>query len=295
VVVTEAATGKIHSFGTAFCIFSTDTKSYFVTNYHVVKEALVDAKITPPEINSNIRVIVKPQAFADRLVEGNVLIPPIPYYAFFDFWTWFKRTPPPELESDWDDWYKRQHEAESGRQGFVIQPSDNHDLAAFSINLGKIEPLIINYNRIEPGRAVGIAGYPVIHIGGAKEVSNILPSFHFGHVNSIGPKSTSVDYGRSAWPTRPAAPRSLFDGLVEYDATTDHGNSGGPLFESKTGLVVGVVEGGVSTKVVNNNLAISATELHQFLIRSKISHEYWRQGRFWGVPGEVASWRPSNN
>src|ERR1039457_5283507 len=54
--------------------------------------------------------------------------------------------------------------------------------------------------------------------------------------------------------------------LLEYDAQTDHGNSGGPLFDAQTGAVYGIVTWGNTgvSGAVQNNIAISIRDLTQF-------------------------------
>ena len=110
------------------------------------------------------------------------------------------------------------------------------------------------------GTPIGIAGYPSFQIGIAKDLANITPSFHFGRLNA----------------------REIDDIYLEFDALADHGNSGGPMFDEKSGDVYGVVTLGIQSKVssaVQNNLAISAEVVSEFLEAAFLPREVvWEPG-----------------
>lgn len=59
-------------------------------------------------------------------------------------------------------------------------------------------------------------------------------------------------------------------GYIEYDAQTDHGNSGSPLFDLQDGTVYGLVTlvNTGATGALQNNFAISANTLKSFLLNS---------------------------
>jgi S1-C subfamily serine protease len=100
-----------------------------------------------------------------------------------------------------------------------------------------------------PGTSIGIAGFPSVQFAMAsKDLSDLSPSFHTGLINSTANSS----------------------GLIEYDAQTDHGNSGSPLFDMQTGAVYGMVTfiSTGQTHALQNNFALSVPTLASFLDHS---------------------------
>lgn len=75
--------------------------------------------------------------------------------------------------------------------------------------------------------------------------------------------------------------------MIEFDALTDHGNSGGPLFDASTGLVWGVVTLGIqsqTSEAVQNNLAIDTTSIHEFLMDANVPYHYKTGIQCWYTP-----------
>jgi hypothetical protein len=95
------------------------------------------------------------------------------------------------------------------------------------------------------GTRVALAGFPAFQIEMLKRGLGLAPSFHEGTVSSI------IANGA----------------LIEYDAQTDRGNSGSPLFDVDSGNIYGMVtlvDTG-TTGALQNNIAIGATTLEPFL------------------------------
>jgi hypothetical protein len=115
--------------------------------------------------------------------------------------------------------------------------SASDDLAVVVVDVGRVPFLTFYIEQPEPGQEIGIGGFPSFQLNSARDVHDINPSFHFGSINSL-----------------PAT------GYIQFDALTDHGNSGGPLFGRRTGMVYGVVTLIVQSdtaKAVQNNLALA--------------------------------------
>jgi len=211
------------SFGTAFCISSTDEVSYFLTNEHVVRDA--------------DKVTLKSEYVAEFERESPILSRPL---------------------------------APGSLDGEVMQHSADLDLAVIRVKwdrplvpipLGRLRDLS-EYRKVDPiphlrltshppsiGTSVGIAGYPTIATsGGVVNMINLLttsnPTAHFGQINGYIKDQVK---GKSV------------DRYIEYDALTDNGNSGGPLFDANTGVVYGIVDlvkFSRSEVNVKNNMAI---------------------------------------
>jgi V8-like Glu-specific endopeptidase len=193
-VVTKV--GKNYAFGSAFCIASTDSASYFITNRHV--------------INGASRVDVFLVARPGRLYSAKVI-----------------RTTVGSL--NWS----------------------TLDAAIFEVSTGNIPKLQLSSRNPSEGQAVAIAGFPATQIEFFIDRLGLSPSLHEGTVNAL--------------------PASGF--YIEYDAQADHGNSGGPLFDAKSGLVYGIVTLGIASPAstaVQTNLAISILRVSSFIANAKL-------------------------
>jgi hypothetical protein len=96
------------------------------------------------------------------------------------------------------------------------------------------------------GHAISIAGYPRTQLFIAMEGGGLTPSVHAGNVNAL--------------------PQNGY--YIQYDAQTDHGNSGGPLFDAETALVYGIVV--LKYGSIETNFAISAVSLRTFLANASV-------------------------
>jgi S1-C subfamily serine protease len=107
------------------------------------------------------------------------------------------------------------------------------------------EPLTISKTLPPVGTRIGLAGFPAIQLQTFFRGFGLTPSFHEGTISSV-----------------------IGDGtILQYDAQTDRGNSGSPLFDIESGEVYGLVTA-VSTGTtgaLQNNMAIGAGALQPFL------------------------------
>jgi S1-C subfamily serine protease len=212
-VVNNQTNGET-STGTAFCVYSTKFKSYFITNRHVIENSKEILVRPPQSVDPH-----GPWRLASDFVKARTYPRPPGYSGVSDL-----------------------------------------DLAVIVIDAGGIPsvsfdfymPGVIWVDALE-GASIGIAGYPSFRFMGAT-LQDVRPSVHFGTLNAFS------------------------DIYIEYDAVTDHGNSGGPLFSMKRGHILGVVTLGVSSNTssrVQNNLAIHAKYVINFLRESYVPfYEY---------------------
>jgi S1-C subfamily serine protease len=95
------------------------------------------------------------------------------------------------------------------------------------------------------GARIALAGFPSIQLEAAFAGLGLSPSFHEGTISSLLAEA----------------------GLLQYDAQTDHGNSGSPLFDVDSGAVYGLVRAVNTgeTGALQNNFAITIQMLVPFL------------------------------
>jgi hypothetical protein len=140
---------------------------------------------------------------------------------------------------------KKRYRAAVVKPGSVIKDWPP-DLALIRASMGNLPIVHLSSQRPLEGMEVGIAGFPAFQLKVWLEQSHgeeLRPSFHDGHVNAL----------------------TLGDFYVQYDALTDQGNSGGPVFDAHTGAIYGVVEESVKGQSVSNNLALSEVVLRRFI------------------------------
>lgn len=129
-------------------------------------------------------------------------------------------------------------------KAMVLRTNKTFDVALLSAPLGDVPAVKLSSRTLSVGEEVGIAGFPREQLMLWAAGAPLSPSFHHGSISSV-----------------------LFDGaLYEYDAQTDHGNSGSPLFDLATGEVYAYVQGGDTgeTGAVQNNLAFAVGDISQF-------------------------------
>ena len=118
------------------------------------------------------------------------------------------------------------------------------DLAVLSIRRGNITSVVLDSTLPQPGTPVSVAGYPVTQLTEAALNLGLSPAVHAGTVNAL--------------------PGNGF--YIQFDAQLEHGNSGGPLYDSTTGRVYGVASAKYKLGEANeNNFAISIGAAQQFL------------------------------
>ena len=128
----------------------------------------------------------------------------------------------------------------------VVNVDSSNDAAVIAVGVGATPVVVLAEGGEQEGGRIGVAGYPVIQVELAMANLGLTPSLHEGSVNAL------VGDGR----------------YIEFDAQTDHGNSGGPLFDSATGLVYGMVTYGIQSPMsyaVQDNLALPMSQLLDFI------------------------------
>lgn len=116
----------------------------------------------------------------------------------------------------------KQYPTFSQLKGTVIARGldEDPDLAVVSVPLGNIPATPLFLGDLREGDPVAIAGYPSAQYTLAEITGSLTPAVHTGTISAIQNRG----------------------GIIEYDAQTLPGNSGGPLFDPRTGAVVGLVQ-----------------------------------------------------
>lgn len=96
---------------------------------------------------------------------------------------------------------------------------EDPDLAVVRVPVASIPALRLQLGLPREGDPIAVAGYPTVQYSLAAISGDLAPSVHTGTISTIANRG----------------------GILEYDAQTLPGNSGGPLFDPRTGNVLGVV------------------------------------------------------
>jgi len=112
----------------------------------------------------------------------------------------------------------------------VVRHSADPDLAIVSVDVPCDGTVQISRVKPEQTDAISIAGFPYVEVceeAGLCSEALLAPDAHKG---VLGPVVSSGTVGDT-----------LGELAIQYNAETDHGNSGGPLYDPQTGVVYGVV------------------------------------------------------
>ena len=210
--------------GTGFCFWSTASKSYFLTNHHVVDGAS--------------QVLLKLE-----FLDNHKLLPARVY---------------------------RRNDSLAA----VGIPNDS-DLDILVVDVGGVPHVTLQEYPFTPkaGQAIGVAGFPSFRFELRSSLTEVSPSVHFGSVNSV-PNEGEITMNSATY--------------FEHDALIDHGNSGGPLFDRGTGIVLGVVTLGIdskTSKTVRNNLAISGQTAGMFIFGTYLPHSKYSES--YGIKEDI--------
>jgi S1-C subfamily serine protease len=137
------------------------------------------------------------------------------------------------------------------------------DLALLTIRKGNLPVLDVATESTE-GTAIAVAGYPRASMVLLDTTQELKPSVHEGVISSI----------------------RLGGRIIEHSAVTDFGNSGGPVFESDSGYVIGVVLGMVKN-ASGSYIATGYKTIQEFLSSANIKSaaDYASAATLPNVPG----------
>ncbi|MHB8703433.1 MAG: trypsin-like peptidase domain-containing protein [Candidatus Tyrphobacter sp.] len=125
------------------------------------------------------------------------------------------------------------------------------DAALLEVDVGSVPRVRLSVSLPREGQAIAIAGFQEIQIDFFLHRLGLSPSLHEGTVNAL----VAGGY------------------YIEYDAQADHGDSGGPLFDPRSGYVYGIVTFGIpspASPAVQTNLAISVLQAEPFIANAQL-------------------------
>lgn len=138
----------------------------------------------------------------------------------------------------------------------VVRVGSEMDAAILEAPRSCVHPLTLSGRSPDIGSRVAIAGFPSIQVRLFLSGLGLSPSFHAGAISAL----------------------LAGGGAIEYDAQTDHGNSGSPVFDPSSGVVYGIatwVSTG-DTGALQNNIAISSALLSEFIRNAHVKASFTR-------------------
>jgi serine protease Do len=127
-----------------------------------------------------------------------------------------------------------------GREGEVrraarVAVDAARDLVLLRIEGEPLEPLALgNPGDVREGQAIAFTGFPIGALLG------LVPATHRGTISAVTPIALPMRSSREIDSTMVRRLRNAFD-IYQLDATAYPGNSGSPLYDPRTGEVLGVV------------------------------------------------------
>jgi V8-like Glu-specific endopeptidase len=126
------------------------------------------------------------------------------------------------------------------------------DAAVIQVDEPNIPAVEMSGTDPREGQTIAIAGYPATQLDLAAAGLGLSPAIHSGEVNAL--------------------PGDGF--FIEYDAQTEHGNSGGPLFDPADGMVYGIVSFKINA-TDQSNLGIAVNQARAFLVNAGVNGNYF--------------------
>jgi S1-C subfamily serine protease len=116
----------------------------------------------------------------------------------------------------------------------ILRVGTDADVALIEVPAGNIPVLTLADHAPPPGTAIAVTGFPVSQLTFSRRGLGLSPSVHAGTVNALLSKRR----------------------VIIYDAQSQEGNSGSPVFDPVTGLVYGVASEKFDAD--QTNVAVSA-------------------------------------
>jgi S1-C subfamily serine protease len=158
-----------------------------------------------------------------------------------------------------------------GRRVAVTAEDRFHDIALLRFEGPPLPALMVDAQTVpRQGQAVGIVGYPIgMSLG-------VVPAAHKGVVAAVVPAVRPLPEGAVLTPELARAIREPYL-LYQLDLVVFPGNSGSPMFDADSGVVLGVINKTLATRTREHLLtdpsgiayAVEARWVHQLLLRSR--------------------------
>jgi uncharacterized membrane protein YhaH (DUF805 family) len=134
----------------------------------------------------------------------------------------------------------------------VVVLDRDRDVALVRTSAGPMPALVLAHmSQARPGRQVAIFGYPRVSLGFVGFGDKLQPTIHMGIISAV----------------------RLDGNLLQFDAASDFGDSGGPVVDLSSGAVLGIVQGGAADSegqdLPGSGLAISSRAISEVLHPSR--------------------------
>jgi len=117
----------------------------------------------------------------------------------------------------------------------VVKRDDEHDLALLEIDGAALPALQLgDSNTVREGQSVALTGFPMGMVLG------LYPVTHTGIVSAITPVARPMENARNLDPVQLKRLRDRYD-VFQLDVVAYPGNSGSPVYDVASGVVVGVL------------------------------------------------------
>jgi len=117
----------------------------------------------------------------------------------------------------------------------IVVQDEKHDLAVLKLSHGRLPPLGLgDSSRVREGQDIAFTGYPIGFVLG------LNPTTHTGIISAIAPIILPSPTAKAIQGKHVAYLRDPFE-IFQIDAEAFPGNSGSPLYLTRSGEVVGVV------------------------------------------------------
>jgi S1-C subfamily serine protease len=150
---------------------------------------------------------------------------------------------------------------------------EEHDLAVLTLKGGQLPSIELgDSNKVREGEDYAFTGYPMGMVLG------VYPVTHFSMISAISPSAIPASNTKQLNVKMVKSLRTPFD-VFQLDGTAYPGNSGSPLYDPKTGKVIGIldkvfVQGSKENAITNPSgitYAIPAIYIKKLLASQKIA------------------------
>ena len=160
------------------------------------------------------------------------------------------------------------------RIGQIKANDPEHDLAVVQFDGPPLPSLRLGRsNSVREGQSAAFTGFPILNVLG------LYPATHRATVAAISPVVIPAGNARQLTPAMLARLQDRYD-VFQLDAVAYPGNSGSPLYDINTGLVIGVINSTVVKETKESAItapsgisyAIPVSHLRQLLRQTRVPH-----------------------
>lgn len=162
-------------------------------------------------------------------------------------------------------------DAVRGRPATVLAINSKHDVALIRFEGPPRPTLSLRiHDQPQQGQSVGVMGFPIgLRLG-------LVPAVHKGVVAAVVPAVLPLPTGVKMTPELAEALKNPYN-LYQLDLLVYPGNSGSPLFDARSGQVIGIINKTLATRTREHMLtepsgisyAVPARWIHELIVRTR--------------------------